>query len=52
MRGCRARFTSWSAFFDDPEPFEPEAHDWVSQKLEWLDIRDDLPRYQESGKPR
>ena len=20
--------------FDDPEPFEPEAHDWVSQKLE------------------
>jgi hypothetical protein len=38
--------------FDDPESFEPETHDWVSQKPEWLDIQDDLPRYQESSKPR
>jgi hypothetical protein len=38
--------------FDDPEPFEPEAHDWVSQKLQWLDVRDDLPQYWESSKPR
>ena len=38
--------------FDDPEPFEPEAHDWVSQKPGWLVINDDLPRYQESSIPR
>jgi hypothetical protein len=38
--------------FDDTEPFEPEAHDWVSQNLEWLDIRDERPQYQESIKLR
>lgn len=38
--------------FDDPRPFEPEVHDWVSQRLEWFDVRDELPRYQESSKPR
>ncbi len=38
--------------FEDPEPFEPEAHNWVSQKPGWLAIRDDLPRYQESSVPR
>jgi hypothetical protein len=38
--------------FDDPEPFKPKVHDWISQKLGWLDIRDDLPRYQESSIPR
>jgi ribonuclease BN (tRNA processing enzyme) len=38
--------------FDDPEPFEPEVHDWMSQKLSWFDIRDDLPRYGESSTPR
>lgn len=38
--------------FDAPEAFEPEMHDWVSQRLGWLDISDDLPRYQRSSKPR
>ena len=38
--------------FDNPEPFEPEVHDWNSQKLSWLDLRDDLPRYKESSVPR
>ena len=38
--------------FDDPELFEPEAHDWVSQKPGWLVIKDDLPRYEESSVPR
>lgn len=38
--------------FDDSEPFEPAAHDWISQKLQWLDVRDDLPQYWESSKPR
>ena len=38
--------------FDDPEPFEPEAHNWVSQKPKWLVIQDDLPRHEESSVPR
>ena len=38
--------------FDAPEAFEPEMHDWVSQRLGWLDIRDGLPRYQGSSKLR
>ena len=38
--------------FDDPEPFEPQAHNWVSQKPRWLTIRDDLPRHEESSIPR
>lgn len=38
--------------FDDPEPFEPEAHNWISQKPGWLAIRDDLPRHEESSIPR
>lgn len=38
--------------FEDPELFEPEVHDWVSQRLAWLDIRDGLPRFEESSKPR
>ena len=38
--------------FDDPEPFVPEAHSWVSQKPGWLVIRDDLPRHEGSSVPR
>lgn len=38
--------------FEDPEPFEPEAHSWVSQKPGWLAIQDDLPKHQESSVPR
>lgn len=38
--------------FDDPEPFVPQAHDWASQSLGWLDIHDDLPRHQKSSRLR
>ena len=38
--------------FDDPELFEPEVHDWDSQRLGWFDVRDGLPRYERSCKPR
>lgn len=42
---------------DNPaEPFEPETHAQVSQKKEWLyirdELRDELPRYPESSIPR
>jgi hypothetical protein len=38
--------------FDDPGALEPEVHDWASQRLPWFEIRDDLPRYEESSIPR
>ena len=38
--------------FDEPEVFEPREHSWLSRKFSWLDIRDDLPRHEESSKPR
>lgn len=38
--------------FDEPERFKPERHAWVTQRLPWLHIRDDLPRHQQNSKPR
>ncbi len=38
--------------FDDPAGFTPESHGWVSRKLPWLHIDDDLPRHAMSTKPR
>ena len=32
--------------FDDPSRFEPVAHIWVEDKLPWVRIDDDLPKYQ------
>ena len=37
---------------DDPEAFEPRAHSWHSRKLGWMDLHDDLPRHEESSRPR
>jgi hypothetical protein len=37
---------------DNSDPFEPETHPRVSQKPEWLYIRDQLPRYRESSIPQ
>lgn len=38
--------------FDDPGRFEPEAHGWVSRRLPWLRVRDGLPVYEKSTRPR
>ncbi|MBI2994508.1 MAG: GFA family protein [Gammaproteobacteria bacterium] len=35
---------------DDPEQFEPEYHIFVAEQLEWFDVDDDLPRYDDSGR--
>ena len=35
--------------FDDPEAFEPEAHDWVARRLPWFDVPDGLPRHERSS---
>ncbi|MBI2970701.1 MAG: GFA family protein [Gammaproteobacteria bacterium] len=31
---------------DDPEMFEPEYHVFAAEQLDWLEIDDDLPRYE------
>lgn len=34
----------YAAALDDPSAFTPEGHDFWSEKLGWLHIRDDLPK--------
>lgn len=38
--------------FDDPAAFGPTVHSWYSQRLESMNISDDLPRHRESSRPR
>ncbi|MGF1471905.1 MAG: GFA family protein [Rubrobacteraceae bacterium] len=38
--------------FDEPDIIEPGGHSWFSSKLDWLHIKDDLPRYGKSSRPR
>lgn len=38
------------AIFDDPHTFTPHEHVWFSEKMEWLEVSDDLPKYP-NGKP-
>lgn len=38
--------------FDEPERFEPTAHSWVSRRLGWFEVRDELPRHEQSSRPR
>lgn len=38
--------------FDEPGKFPPETHSWHSQAVGWLLIDDELPRHEESSRPR
>ena len=31
---------------DNPEAFPPSHHIWLSHKLAWIELRDDLPAYE------
>ena len=37
------------ASLDRPEAVVPKSHIWMSSKLSWLEIADDLPRYDEEA---
>ena len=37
------------ASLDDPASIEPEYHIWVESRIPWLQIADDLPRYNDEG---
>ena len=39
------------ASLDDAAAFQPVAHIWVEDKLPWVVIGDDLPRYQKTVTP-
>ncbi len=38
--------------FDDPSRFTPQFHSFVSERLPWVDIEDDLPKYERFSRPR
>mgnify|MGYP002623984934 CR=1 FL=1 len=40
----------FAATLDDPLQFEPEAHFFHAERLAWLHLADDLPRYLDGGK--
>ena len=56
-RNCGARLFSWRrdgttagialAAFDDRDAFAPAEHIWVSEKMAWVRLDDDLPQYPE-----
>lgn len=38
--------------FDEPDRFRPTGHGWFSRGYAGMEISDDLPRYEESVRPR
>lgn len=38
--------------FDDPDEFTPLTHSWHSQAVGWMRIQDELPRHEQSSRPR
>jgi hypothetical protein len=36
----------YAASLDDPAGFVPQFHVYVSEKLPWIELADDLPRYE------
>ena len=58
---CGTRLFSWRtngtaagvalATFDDRNAFAPTEHIWVSEKIDWVQLDDGLPQYQEDGSP-
>lgn len=57
-RTCGTRLFAWRkspavagialAAFDDRNAFAPTAHSWVSDKMDWVQLDDGLPQYQET----
>lgn len=55
---CGTRLFAWRtdgtlagvalAGFDDRNAFQPTEHMWLSEKMDWVRIDDDLKQYQES----
>jgi hypothetical protein len=58
---CGTRLFAWRtdgtaagialATFDDRHAFAPTEHIWLSAKMDWVRLNDDLPRYQEGPPP-
>jgi hypothetical protein len=54
-KSCGTRLFSWRsngtaagvalAVFDDRNAFAPTEHMWVAEKMDWVKLNDDLPRY-------
>ena len=42
----------YAGSLEDPSKFKPELHSWVSEKLDWLEINDQLPHYERFSRMR
>lgn len=57
---CGTRIGSWRtngtaagialALFDDRNAFSPTDHIWISEKIDWLRLADDLPQFAEGAR--
>lgn len=45
----RARIDVNMATLDDPSAIEPEYHTWIGSRVPWMEISDNLPRYEDEG---
>lgn len=41
----------YAATLDDPKSVDPEFHVHFAEKLDWIDLKDSLPRYEASAAP-
>jgi hypothetical protein len=58
-QACGTRIASWRkngtaaglalALFDDRNAFAPTEHIWVSEKIDWVRVADDLPQFREGA---
>jgi len=42
----------YSSTLEDPSRYLPQLHAWVSERLDWLHIEDDLPHYERFSRQR
>src|SRR3546814_3683219 len=39
----------YAVTLEDPRRYRPDAHTHVAERLDWFDVKDDLPRHPRSG---
>lgn len=42
----------YTAFMSEPEAFPPESHSYCSRRISWLQLTDDLPKFENTSYPR
>ncbi|MEO0329390.1 MAG: GFA family protein [Pseudomonadota bacterium] len=42
----------YAGFMENPESFPPDHHSYNSEKISWLKLADDLPKFEQTSYPR